>query len=275
MTDQDTQPASRYQRLGLAVKLNAPLGLAMLLVGTVLAPLLFGYEPVGGDPDRLYRPLKSELVRSLAEGKLPFWSDRFGLGVPLVAESHVAAFYPPNLVLYRLFDVSRAYRLSMWLHYVAIVATTYAYARSIKLSPWGSALAGVAFSLCGFQAIHSSNEPFYCLMPYLPLALALAERFMGSGNVLWLSLLALCLGIEWSLGHFQIQTWTNALVIFLGFWRWAVDRQSWRRALAISAAPIWALCWRRCSLGRAGSLPHWWGTPNARSASCCTIRFRL
>ena len=127
----------------------------MLLVGIVLGGLLVGYEPVGGDPDRLYRPLKSELARSLAAGELPFWSDRFGLGVPLVAESHVAAFYPPNLLLYRVFDVSTAYRLSMWLHYVALVATTYGYARCLKLSPWGSALAGVAFS-----SLRIPGDPF-------------------------------------------------------------------------------------------------------------------
>ena len=71
-----------------------PLILALVLVGTILGGLLVGYEPVGGDPDRMYRPLKSELARALDEGRLPFWSDRFGLGVPLVAESHVAAFYP-------------------------------------------------------------------------------------------------------------------------------------------------------------------------------------
>ena len=107
-----------------------PLILALILVGTILGGLLVGYEPVGGDPDRMYRPLKSELARALGENRLPFWSERFGLGVPLVAESHVAAFYPPNLVLYRVLDVSTAYRLSMWLHYLALVATTYFYVRS-------------------------------------------------------------------------------------------------------------------------------------------------
>src|SRR5690349_15431999 len=85
-----------------APRRGAPLLLALALVGTTLGGLLVGYEPVGGDPDRMYRPLKSELARALAEGRLPFWSARFGLGVPLVAESHVAAFYPPNLVLYRV-----------------------------------------------------------------------------------------------------------------------------------------------------------------------------
>jgi hypothetical protein len=248
MTDPEPQPARWHFRLTRI----APIALAMLLVGIALGPLLIGYEPVGGDPDRLYRPLKSELARSLASGELPFWSNRFGLGVPLVAESHVAAFYPPNLVLYRLFDVSTAYRLSMWLHYVALVATTYAYGRSLKLSPWGSALAGIAFSLCGFQAIHSSHEPFYCLMPYLPLALAFAESYLASGRALWLALLALCLGVQWTLGHFQIQAWTNALVLLSGLWRWAVDRGSWRRTLGLLPATVLGIGLSAVQLG-----PSW------------------
>src|SRR5262249_26086647 len=142
----------------------APLIWALVLVGTLLGGLLVGYEPVGGDPDRMYRPLKSELARALGEGRLPFWSDRFGLGIPLVAESHAAAFYPPNWFLYRVLDVSTAYRLSMWLHYLALVATTSSYARCLGVTPWGGAMAAVAFTLGGFQAIHSSHEPFYHLM---------------------------------------------------------------------------------------------------------------
>ena len=97
--------------------------------------LLVGFEPVGGDPDRAFRPIKSELASSLRQGRLPFWSDKIGLGIPLVAESQVAAFYPPNWPLYRFLTVPAAYRLSMWLHYVALAAATFAYARQIGAAP--------------------------------------------------------------------------------------------------------------------------------------------
>ena len=46
---------------------------------------------------------------ALCAGGLPLWSDRFGLGVPLLAESHAAALYPPNWALYRWLDVSTAW----------------------------------------------------------------------------------------------------------------------------------------------------------------------
>ena len=35
-------------------------------------------------------------------------------------------------------------------------------------------------------------------MPYLPLALVLAERYLASGRIVWLALLALCLGLQWT-----------------------------------------------------------------------------
>jgi hypothetical protein len=228
---------------------EAPLWVAMALIGSCLVGLIVGFEPVGGDPDRLYRPLKSELARSLREGRLPFWSYRLGLGIPLVAESHVAAFYPLNVILYRLLDVSRAYRLSMWLHYVALVATTYLYARSLAIDRWGSAMASVAFSLCGFQTIHSSHEPFYCVMPYLPLALAIAERYAADGRLFWLTILALVLGAQWTLGHFQIQAWTGGLVILTGLWRAFIDRRPWQRALGLCAATIWGSAVAAVQLG--------------------------
>ena len=106
---------------------------AVGIVALVPAPVLIGFAPLGGDPELMYQPIKSELGRALAAGRLPFWSDRFGLGVPLIAESHAAAFYPLNWVLYRLLEVGTAYRLTLWLHFVATAAASFAYART-----WGS-----------------------------------------------------------------------------------------------------------------------------------------
>src|ERR1700737_4924697 len=115
-----------------------PLLTAVAVVGLPLGGLLGAGEPVGGDRDLMYRPIKTELARALRDGRLPYWSDLFGLGVPLLAESHAAALYPPNLVMYRLLDVATAYRWSMWLHALALVAATYAYARRLGITLWGS-----------------------------------------------------------------------------------------------------------------------------------------
>ena len=61
-------------------RLLSPCVLTAALAGLLVGGLLIGFEPVGGDPDRLYRPLKEELSRAMSAGRLPFWADRFGLG---------------------------------------------------------------------------------------------------------------------------------------------------------------------------------------------------
>jgi hypothetical protein len=204
---------------------------------------LLGFAPLGNDPEILYRPIKLELARSLAAGTLPYWSDRMGLGVPLVAESHAAAFYPPNWLFYRVCNVATAYQLLMGLHVLALFGTTFAYARVLGISRLGSVIASVSFALCGFQAAHALHEPFYQLMPYLPLCLLMAELYATSGRFTWLALLALAWGIQVTLGHFQIQMWTAGLVLFCGGWRAFTAAPSKRRAVMLVIGLMTAIGW--------------------------------
>lgn len=232
---------------------------AILAAGAVVGPLLVGFEPVGGDPDRIYRPIKAELVRALENGTLPYWSDRFGIGLPMVAESHAAAFYPVDLALYAGFGVSGGYRLSMWLHIVALAAATWAYGRHLGLSPWGATLAALAFTFCGMQAIHSSHEWMFHTLPYLPLALVIVDLYAATGRTRWLGLLMLALGAQWTLGHFQIQTWTNALVLWIGVWRVVADGRPKRRVLGVGAAVVGGLAIAAVQLGPSWELARFVG----------------
>ena len=217
--------------------------LTAALAGILLGPILAGFAPIGGDPAFLYQPLKLELARALSAGRLPYWSDLIGLGVPLVAESHVAAFYPPNWLFYRVWDVATAYRLTMAFHMLALVAATFAYARGLGLSRAGSAMTVVSFALCGFQAAHAVHEPFYHVMPYLPLCLFLADRYARTGGIGWLAFLALAWGIQITLGHFQIQMWTAGLVLLTGGWRAVTATQMKRKAVFRIIGLLVALCW--------------------------------
>ena len=204
---------------------------AVGLVGIVLSPVLVGFGPFAGDPELMYQPIKAELAHALTDGQLPFWSDRFGLGVPLIAESHVAAFYPLNWLFYRVWNVSTAYRLTLFLHVLALSTSTYFYAHALGISRPGSALSAISFSLCGFQAVHAVHEPFYHLMPYLPLCLLLADRYATTGKWFWLAGLALAWGVQITLGHFQIQMWTGGLAFLAGSWRVLTADGRWAKKL--------------------------------------------
>src|SRR5262249_38407529 len=128
---------------------------------------------------------------------------------------------------------------------VALFVITYAYARALKLSRSGSALVAISFALCGFQAAHIGHEPFNQLMPYLPLCLLLAERYVTTRRPLWLASLAIAWGIQVTIGHFQIQMWTAGLVLLLGIWRtWALGLSrniAFSRIAGLGAGLCWGL----------------------------------
>lgn len=244
------------------LQIATPLALTLLAIGLAFGPLLVGVEPVGGDPERLYRPVKTELARALHQGRLPWWSDRFGVGVPLVAESHAAAFYPPNWPLYALLPVHAAYRLAMWGHHVLMAAGVFVYARRLGITPGGAALAAVSFPLCGFQAIHASHEVFYHALAWLPWALVFADRHAAGGRLSDLAALALVLGLQWTVGHFQMQTWTAILVLLTGAWsargsgRWA-----WR-SLGLLGGVVWGAIIAAVQLGPSWELARFVGQAN-------------
>ncbi len=247
--------------------------IAVAAIGLVLGPLLIGFEPVGGDPDRIYRPIKAELARALREGRLPLWSDRFGLGVPLLAESHAAALYPPNHLLYRFLDVSTAYRLAMWGHYVAMAAVTFAYARVLGMSPWGAAISAASFTLCGFQAIQSSHEWAYHTLAFLPLILLLVDRYVATGRLGWLAGLAMAWGGQLTLGHFQVQSWTGGLVLLTGVWRVVVDRRPWRRVFGLAMALALGLGIASAQLGPTWELARFVGRDRGSFAELAFYSF--
>jgi hypothetical protein len=225
----------------------------------ILAGLLVGIEPVGGDPDRLYRPIKAELARALSEGRLPFWTDRLGLGIPLVAESHAAAFYPLNAPAYLIMSVPAAYRMLMLFHYLLLVGATFAYARRLEIRPAGSAVAALAFGFCGFQSIHSSHEVFYHAIAFLPVCLYLAERFLDEGRPSTLAWLAIAYGLQLSLGHFQIQSWTAGLVALSGLGRLVRSPRRAGRALGLLAGLAWGGAIAVVQLGASGELARFVG----------------
>ena len=232
---------------------------AVTTVAIALGALPLGFAPIGDDADRLYKPLKTELARDLRAGIEPWWSDRFGLGFPLIAESHIAAFYPPNRLFYRVLDVPTAARFSLWVHALLLVSTTFLYARFLKISPTGSAFAGVVFALCGYFSAHVIHEPHVHVLSYMPLILWLAERYLAAGGFARIAGLALVVGVQLTLGQFQFQMLTLGLVVFLTLWRVSFDRLPARRGFGVALGIAWGLAIAAIQLGPTWELAQFSG----------------
>ena len=162
----------------------------------------------------------------------------------------MAAFYPPNLVLYRVFDVPVAYRLSMWLHHVGAGRGNVCLRSLHRAFHLGKRRGRrVVYAL---RVSDDSFEPRTILLHHaLPPADARNHRALHDGRagdlagIVW----RFALGFQWTLGHFQIQMWTSGLVVLTGLWRAGFSSRLWGRALSVIVATAWGAAIAALQLG--------------------------
>ena len=183
MIDAEAEKANRGFMLSQSLAREAPLVVAVVLVGVILGGLLVGYEPVGGDPDRLYRPLKSELARALAAGRLPVLERAVRAGRPARRREPRRRVLSAEPLCSTASSTSRPPTGSRcgfitWRWSRRRTSTPDASASSAGAARWPLWRSHSAGSRRSIRATSRS----IALMPYLPLALCVAERFMASGR---------------------------------------------------------------------------------------------
>lgn len=173
------------------------------LTGVVWRDLLTGGGLVGGDVYPYFLPQKQVLAESLAAGDIPLWHDRTGLGYPLLAESQAGVFYPPNQVLYRLFDVHTAWHLAVLLHYAASYAFAWRFLRSQQLSQTAALFAAMVFVYGWFPA-RISLEWSIIGGVWFPLTLWLTDRLTAAPRLIAVAALGVAFATHLLAGHFAL-----------------------------------------------------------------------
>jgi hypothetical protein len=128
-------------------------GKRSLLGLSLAAPLLFLFREVLSGDEALYArdvfhqywPLRVHLVEALKAGHLPLWDDGSQGGLPLLANLHAAALYPPN-VIYQLVSFPTGYGWLVATHVVILAWGVFAWLRAMGRGVMGSAAAAIAFS---------------------------------------------------------------------------------------------------------------------------------
>ena len=199
----------KYSRLRLALLFGlAAIGLSLLF----WEPLWTGGGLIGGDVYTYFLPQKAFYAARLHAGELPLWNNLVGHGYPLLAESQTAAFYPPNLILYRLLDVNTAYSLSFVLHYVAAFLFAVLYARRLNLSPWAAMLAAVIY-VYGWFPPRVSLEWAIIGGTWFPAALWFTEAFLQSRWWRYAIGLSFVLGVQMLAGHYNLAFITQLVLL--------------------------------------------------------------
>ena len=220
----------------------APVAAMLAAVTAWLWPIgVGGRMPVGGDSTQFSMGLMAVLGRALRAGRLPLWNDLWGFGFPGLAESQMGVYYPPHLLLYRFFSTEAAYTSSLVLHtYFAALGAFWA-ARRFGVSPWGSALAGFAWSASGTFVIHLPHQWGYTTGAWMPWAVGIAWVLVSERpRLTWALALSAVLAIQILPGHFQFAFETQVLLAVMALWV-GMESQRWRAPLLIVLAIAFAI----------------------------------
>jgi hypothetical protein len=138
----------------------------------------------------------------LSIGQLPLWSNDLFMGVPLLANSQLGTFYPPNWLTIP-FDTPTAIKISILGHItLAALGGAFLARRALSVSWGGAFISGAVFAFSGYLGAHVeqiNQLQGLAWMPILFLTLDLAlkspKRYVPLMGVVW--------GLQLLTGHTQ------------------------------------------------------------------------
>lgn len=155
--------------------------LALICVLLIYRRLIAGWVIAGGDLETYFYPYWVAVSRSLRSGQLPLWNPYLFAGVPLLANSQAGVFYPLNWPFWflagdTLTGVASAIHGSVLLHVCLASLSMYCLGRSMKLSSWAAAVAGIIYAGGGFLGIHVEHLNQLQALAWMPFVLLLTEK---------------------------------------------------------------------------------------------------
>jgi len=205
-----------------------------------------------------YYPWRTFAHDSLSRGIIPLWNPFQFCGMPFVANSQSAVFYPPNVIFY-LIDPARAFAVSAALHLFLAGLFAYMLLRALGLGRFGSTFGGMVFAFCGFLATWIQLPTVVNTAVWLPLTLFFIARYFDTRRIGYVIGIGLSLGTALLAGHPQVFLFVAgaaaAYFIFRAFTaEGAFHRRLGRGLLAGAAVAGLALLWGAVQLLPAAEL---------------------
>ncbi len=192
------------------------------------------YNPLLFDPVFLYYPWRSMLSEALSQGIIPLWNPYVFSGVPFLANSQTAVFYPLNLI-FAVLSVPKAYTFQIIIHIMLAGILMYAYLRTIDVSHGGALLGGIVFMFNGFFIAWLEFATFLSTGIWIPLILLLTEKTIRTKKFLYAILTGISLTIMTLGGHMQIVYFIAMVWAFYVVYRivWEVVKSGERKEFVI------------------------------------------
>lgn len=178
-----------------------------------------------------------------ADGEIPLWNPYNNGGLPFIADTQAAVFYPPRLLTIALSVVAggwsyHALELEAIFHVLALSFLMYAFVRRLTVKQPGSVLgAFVAAIVVAYGGFTSGYPPLQLALLeagiWLPLsALGVLEATRQKSLAWrWLVLAGFALGLSWMAGHPQTSFFATYLLVAWLAYRVYVQRMGWLRLI--------------------------------------------
>ena len=166
-------------------------------------------------------------VEEIRSGRgFPLWNPFVYGGLPYLAVLPGPVFYPTSL-LYLVMPLHRAIGWTFVLHTALGGIFAFAAGRSLRLGPWASAVAGLAFMFTGMvvSTLYGGHDGRMFVMVLLPLAFACLERGLQSSRPGWFVGMGLVVALQVFTPHVQLMYYSSlclslyALVRIVEIWR--------------------------------------------------------
>ena len=163
----------------------------------------------------------------LLSGSIPLWNPYNYCGMPFAANPQASVFYPPAW-LHCLLPVVVAQKLLVVIHTFLAGSFLYLFLRSVGLSRIASTTGALPYMCGGYVMTNAAVGHLTTLfaMAWLPLALAVYERFVRTGRPHWLFWTGLTLGVQLLAGEPQISYYTGLLLVGYGLIRATVHTRA-------------------------------------------------
>jgi len=175
-----------------------------------------------------------------AEGEIPLWNPYNNGGLPFIADTQAAVFYPPRLITIGLSMLSgewtyNALQMKAIFHILAYSLMMYAFIRRLTKDTVGSVFgAFVGAVVAAYGGFSSGYPPLQLALLeaaiWLPLsALGILEATRENKlNWYWLIFAGFMLGISWMAGHPQTSWFLTYLIVAWFAYRSYVRCYGWR-----------------------------------------------
>ncbi len=216
------------------------IALWLLFFWRLLTPMLSDHARlVQGDFSGQFVAFGAYQYERFAEGQVPLWDPYNNSGLPFIADTQAAVFYPPRLLTIALASLAGgwsyiALELEMTAHVLLYSLLLYVLIRRMTLGMPGSVVGGLIAAVVGSYGGFMSGYPQLQLAVleagiWLPLALlGLVEAFRRVPlRWPWLCVTGFALGLSWMAGHPQTSWFLTYLLLAYAAFRVYTSKQRW------------------------------------------------